>query len=59
MKRKPYELAELIRRWEREQITTEQAIGQIMLWLVALAERVIKLEANRQRVNRSNEHSEA
>jgi hypothetical protein len=51
MKRKPYDLAELIRRWEREQITTEQAIGQILLWLVALAERVIKLEANQRKVN--------
>ena len=51
MKKKGYTLPELIKRWEREQITTEQAIGQIMLWLVALAERVIKLEANERKVN--------
>ena len=51
MERKPYDLSELIRRWEREQITTEQAIGQILLWLVALAEQVTKLEANRRKAN--------
>ncbi len=51
MERRRYDLSELINRWEREQITTEQAIGQILLWLVALAERVTKLEANRRKAN--------
>ena len=54
MKRRRYALPELIKRWEREQITTEQAIGQILLWLVALAERVMKLEANQKKVNNSS-----
>jgi hypothetical protein len=48
---KRYDLPELIKRWEREQLTTEQAIGQILLWLAALAEQVMKLEAERRRVN--------
>lgn len=46
---KRYELPELIKRWERGDITPEQAIGQILLWLTALAERVTKLEANRRK----------
>ncbi len=46
---KRYELPELIKRWERGEITPEQAIGQILLWVVALAERVTKLEATQRR----------
>jgi hypothetical protein len=45
---KKYPVSELVKKWEREDITTEQAIGQILLWLVTLAERVTKLEANRR-----------
>ena len=45
---KRYDLPELIKRWERGEITPEQAIGQILLWLAALAERVTKLEATRK-----------
>lgn len=44
-----YELPELIKRWERGDITPEQAIGQMLLWLAALAERVTKLEANQRK----------
>lgn len=46
---KRYELPELIKRWERGEITPEQAIGQVLLWVVALAERITKLEANHRR----------
>jgi hypothetical protein len=46
---KRYELPELIKRWERAEVTPEQAIGQILLWVVALAERVAKLEINQRR----------
>ena len=56
MEKKPYDLPQLIKRWEREQITTEQAIGQILLWLVVLAGRMAKLEANQWKVNNSREH---
>lgn len=43
-----YDLSELIKRWEREQLTVEQAIGQILLWLVALARRIEALEAGKR-----------
>jgi hypothetical protein len=46
---KRYELSELIKRWERGDITPEQAIGQALLWLVALAERVTRLEASQRK----------
>lgn len=46
---KRYDLSVLIKRWERAEITSEQAIGQILLWVVALAERIAKLEANQKR----------
>jgi hypothetical protein len=45
---KRYDLPELIKRWERGDITPEQAIGQVLLWIAALAERVTKLEATRK-----------
>jgi hypothetical protein len=47
-----YSASELIKRWEREDITVEQAIGQLLLWLIALVERVTRLEANLQRLSR-------
>lgn len=48
---KRYDLPELIKRWERGNITSEQAIGQILLWVVALAERVTKLEATGKKID--------
>ena len=42
---KRYPLSELVKKWEREELTSEQAIGQILLWLDLLSERVAKLEA--------------
>jgi hypothetical protein len=46
---KRYELPELIKRWERDDLTAEQAIGQILLWLVALVERLSRLEASQRK----------
>ena len=46
---KMYPLSDLVKKWEREEITVEQTIGQMLLWLAALAERVTKLEANRRK----------
>lgn len=43
-----YGLQELIRRWGRDQLTTEQAIGQILLLLVELDKRLQKLERRRE-----------
>ena len=51
MENRCYDLPELVKRWEREQITTEQAIGQILLWLAVLVERLTRLEANQTKVN--------
>ncbi len=39
-----YGLQEIIRRWERGRLTTEQAIGQILLPLLALERRIQELE---------------
>jgi hypothetical protein len=50
---KRYTLQELVKLWEREEVTLEQAVGQILLWLVSLAERIAKLEANQHRTSRS------
>lgn len=37
-------LDEVIKRWGREEITTEQAIGQILLLIKGLSDRVGNLE---------------
>lgn len=50
---KKYPLSELAKRWEREDLTVEQAIGQILLWLASLSERVDKLEATGQKARKS------
>ena len=52
MRKKQYDLSDLIKRWEREDLTTEQAIGQLLLWLVVLSERVAELEVNIRHINR-------
>jgi hypothetical protein len=39
-----YGLDEIIRRWGRERLTVEQAIGQILLLLQAIEERLRDLE---------------
>ncbi len=42
-----YDLKEMLRLWERDGITTEQAIGQILLVLWSFNQRLLKLEATR------------
>lgn len=39
-----YNLDELITLWEREKLTTEQAVGQILLILSSLSQRIRELE---------------
>lgn len=39
-----YDLSQLIRLWEQEKVTPEQVIGQILLQVRSLTERVAKLE---------------
>jgi hypothetical protein len=46
---KRYDLPELIKRWERGDMTSEQAIGQILLWLATVVERLTKLEAGQKK----------
>jgi hypothetical protein len=48
-----YPVSELIKKWEREDITMEQAIGQILLWLVTLVERVVRLEISQRKLSRT------
>ena len=43
-----YGLQEVIRRWGREQLTIEQAIGQILLLLAEPDKRLQKLERRRE-----------
>jgi hypothetical protein len=44
MAQKPYDLTELVRRWGREELTVEQAVGQILIWLGLIVERLENLE---------------
>jgi hypothetical protein len=39
-----YNLDELITLWEREKLTTEQVVGQILLVLRSLSHRIRELE---------------
>lgn len=50
---KKYPVTELVRKWEREELTVEQAIGQLLLWLVELVEGLAKLEANQRKMSNS------
>lgn len=40
----PYELKQVIKMWEQETLTAEQAIGQILLHLQAVGQRLGQLE---------------
>lgn len=51
-----YGLQEIIRRWECGKLTTEQAIGQILLLLLELERRMRELERQSQS-NRDTFHS--
>jgi hypothetical protein len=48
-------LDEIIKRWGREEITTEQAIGQILLLIKGLSERVGNLEQRMEARRRGKE----
>jgi len=50
---KRYALPELIKRWEREEVTIEQTVGQILLWLERLSAQLEKLE-RKQRQKRQH-----
>lgn len=44
-----YGLADVIRAWDQEQLTTEQVIGQILLLLQELEERLGSVEHRLER----------
>lgn len=46
-----YEPAQLIRKWEQEELTAEQAIGQTLLYIDSLLARIQQLE---RRVEKEN-----
>jgi hypothetical protein len=47
-----YSLEALVRKWGLSELTTEQAIGQILLNLQELARRVEALEGRGEKANR-------
>lgn len=56
-----YDLDRVIKLWERDQLTNEQAIGQLLLQVQALGQRVGELEKRLegwQRGNRGQEKGE-
>lgn len=44
---------QVIKLWETDQITAEQAIGKILLWLREFNSRLLKLENKRPSPNES------
>ncbi|MCI0395596.1 MAG: hypothetical protein L0332_01980 [Chloroflexi bacterium] len=51
-----YNLPEIIQMWEHDKLTTEQAVGQLLLQLQELAERVGQLEQRVAEIRRPGEH---
>jgi TRAP-type mannitol/chloroaromatic compound transport system permease small subunit len=51
-----YDLETILRKWERAELSTEQAIGQILLLLQGISHRVGRLEVVQAR-NRRQEKS--
>ena len=49
-----YNLDELITLWEREKLTTEQAVGQMLLILRTLSQRLRELERRWWRQDQAN-----
>jgi hypothetical protein len=47
-----YSLETLVRKWGLSELTTEQAIGQILLFLQELVRRVEALEGGGERAHR-------
>lgn len=50
-----YELSQMIKMWERDQLTTEQAIGQILIHLHQLSERLGLLEKRLEQGRKGSE----
>jgi hypothetical protein len=52
-----YELETIIKKWERHNLTTEQAVGQILLLLQTISDRVGKLEERQEKQRLPNKSS--
>ena len=53
-----YNLDELITLWERDKLTTEQAVGQILLMLRSLSQRIRELERHWWRREQANDETQ-
>jgi len=49
-----YDLDTLLKKWEREELSTEQAIGQILLLMQSISHRVGRLEVAQENNRRQN-----
>jgi hypothetical protein len=54
-----YDMDSILNKWERGTITTEQAVGQILLLIQALSQRVGHLERRLERKRGSREEQVA
>jgi hypothetical protein len=50
-----YNLDELITLWERDKLTTEQAVGQILLMLRSLSQQIREMERRWWRQEQDND----
>jgi hypothetical protein len=54
-----YDLDTIVKKWERAELSTEQAIGQILLLLESISKRLGRLEteqANNRRREKPGDH---
>jgi len=49
-----YDLDTMLKKWEREELTTEQAVGQILLLLQSISHRVGRLEVAQENIRRQD-----
>ena len=53
-----YELDTIVKKWERDELSTEQAIGQILLLLQDISYRVGRLEVAQAKNRRRGESTD-
>ncbi|MDJ0756885.1 MAG: hypothetical protein QNJ45_25365 [Ardenticatenaceae bacterium] len=53
-----YELARVIEKWDREELTTEQAVGQLLLLVESLNRRVGGIERRLERLRHQEKREE-
>lgn len=52
-----YDLDTILKKWERGELSTEQAVGQILLQLQSLTQRVGRLEVMQESSRRQDKQS--